>query len=200
MHVGIFGAGPMRSLGQLCLAAKSFYVSSMKFPCGSRQGYTHFAAHKGLGGDLFFPGRNRQLCMFLVLNTPRHVYVFFWRDIAIVLCKKTDVTIWMFIFFQYLFLVMYVQPVFLGFRHFVRRPFEGYLVLVLHLRGTFSIWCTFRFLMRVLFSFPLFLTYAAGRCTLHATKSAEDGGQAFSSSSSFCIYMRFRLQLPSAGV
>ena len=31
-------------------------------------------------------------------------------------------------------------------------------------------------------------------------RSAEDGGQAFSSSSPFCIYVRFRLQLPSAGV
>ena len=43
-------------------------------------------------------------------------------------------------------------------------------------------------------------TYAAGRCTLHATPSAEDGGQAFSSSSRFCIYVCFRWQLPSAGV
>ena len=30
--------------------------------------------------------------------------------------------------------------------------------------------------------------------------SAEDGGQACGSSSRFCIYVRFRLQLPSAGV
>ena len=41
-----------------------------------------------------------------------------------------------------------------------------------YLRGTFSIWCTFCFPMRVLFSllsFPLLLTNAAGGCTLHAT-------------------------------
>ena len=40
------------------------------------------------------------------------------------------------------------------------------------------------------------------RWKVHSTRppSADDGGQAFSSSSRFCIYVRFRLQLPSAGV
>ena len=72
-------------------------------------------------------------------------------------------------FLPVFYLVLYVSPVFLGFHHFVRRPFEVELILDPYLRGTFSIWRTFRFPMRVLFSFPLFLTYAAGRCTLHAT-------------------------------
>ena len=68
-------------------------------------------------------------------------------------------------------------------------------VMYQHLPSTFVVCSSPAF-----FLFPLFLTNAAGRCTLHATPLAEDGGQAFSSSGRFCIYVYVRLQLPSAGV
>ena len=73
------------------------------------------------------------------------------------------------LFFPVFYLVLYLPPMFVGVHHFVRCPFEVYLVLVPYLCGTFFIWCSSRSPMRVVFSFPLFLTYAAGMCTLHAT-------------------------------
>ena len=48
--------------------------------------------------------------------------------------------------------------------------------------------------------FPLFLTYAAGRCTLHATPVCRRRWAGLQLVKSFCFYVCYRLQLPSAGV
>ena len=47
----IFGADPMRSLWQLCLAANFFFNFLRQFPWGFRRRYTHFVVNKGLGRD-----------------------------------------------------------------------------------------------------------------------------------------------------
>ena len=104
-------------------------------------------------------------------------FVFIGVLLAIVCCKKAAVIIWTFTFAsQLLFSSFYgIFGIRIGVCFslagvfFVSIDFGLYLILVLYLRGTFSVWCTFCFSMHVLFSFPLFLNYDAGRCTLHAT-------------------------------
>ena len=102
-------------------------------------------------------------------------------------------------FSQYIVFVLYVQPVFWVIHH----------LCVVHLilscfvpchRRTFLIWCTICFPMRVFFSIPLILDYAAGRCTHHATPVGRRRWAGLQLAKSFWIYVCFRLQLPSAGV
>ena len=98
-------------------------------------------------------------------------------------------------------LVLYVPPVlFWGFT----------LLCVVHLKyilfrcrifvGHFPFGVPFVFPCVCYFRFHCFLLMPLEGALSMRPPSAEDGGQAFSSSSHFCIYVRFRLQLPSAGV
>ena len=96
--------------GAVVSGRQIFFNFSMQFPWGSRLGYTHFVVKQGLGGDSIFPGRKRPLCMFLVLNTVRHVYGFFWRDIAIVFCKMANMGAFIFAN-QLLFFLALIFPV-----------------------------------------------------------------------------------------
>ena len=138
---------------------------------------------------VFDPG-----CVF----TPKHVCVFIGVIIAIVFCKKADVPFGH-LFFPVFCFAVYASPVFLGFHHFVRRSFNSILFCAVS-------WLDVLHLVYALFShacvvfLSIVLTYAAGRCTLHATPVGRRRWAGLQLVKSFLNLRAFRSQLPSADV